>query len=201
VELAVALVILFFSIILHEVAHGVVAHWNGDTTARDAGRLTLNPLPHIDPIGSVVLPALLVLTHAPVFFGWAKPVPFNPRNFRNWRFGVFTVGLAGPVTNLLLAVLFSLALRAQGTENVLSPVWFYGASINVFLALFNLVPIPPLDGSRAVLVFLPPDLKRAYASLERWGFVILLALLYTGVLSRVLGPVHEAAMVFLTGLK
>lgn len=200
-EIAVVLVILFFSIILHEIAHGIVARWNGDRTARDAGRLTLNPLPHIDPVGSVLLPALLVLTHSPFLLGWAKPVPINPRNFTNRNLGLFTVGLAGPLTNIVLAILFSLALRAQGTENVLSSVWFYGASINVLLALFNLVPIPPLDGSRAVYALLPPNLGRVYGSFERWGFFVIVFLLYTGVLGRVIGPAHGAVMTLLTGLK
>ena len=200
-EIAIALVILVFSIILHETAHGFVAYLNGDPTARDAGRLTLNPLPHLDPFGSVFLPVLLVLTHSPLLFGWAKPVPFNPRNFRNRKIGIFTVGVAGPLTNMALAFVFSLALRAQGTENVLFPVWFYGTSVNVFLALFNLVPIPPLDGSRAVSVFLPRALKKGYDSLERWGFVIVLVLLYAGWLNRILGPAYVWVMTRLTGIQ
>ena len=198
--LVLALSILIYSVILHEIAHGAVALWNGDRTARDAGRLTLNPLPHIDLLGSVVLPLVLILTGSNLFFAWAKPVPFNPRNFNNKRLGVFTVGLAGPLTNIALAALFSLALRAAGTQNILFPFFYYGASVNVFLALFNLVPIPPLDGSRAVGVFMPRELKSLYYSLERWGFLIVIVLVTTGVFGRVIGPIYRLIFGRLTGL-
>ena len=198
-ETALVIAVLFFSIILHEVSHGVVAYWNGDPTAKNAGRLTLNPLPHVDPLGTVVLPALLALTHAGVLLGWAKPVPFNPINFRNRAVGTFTVGVAGPVTNLVLAAVFALALRAVGNVNLLSPLLYYGVSINVFLAVFNMIPIPPLDGSRAVYVFLPRGARRVYASLERWGFAIIIVLLYLGVLGRIVLPVHSAIFRFLMG--
>jgi Zn-dependent protease len=176
--------VVVYSIILHEVAHGVVAYWNGDRTAKDAGRLTLNPLPHIDPIGTVALPLALFVMKAGVLLGWAKPVPFDPRNFRNRRFGIFTVGIAGPATNVILAVLFALLFRASGPYAPLTPVYFYGASANVFLALFNLIPAT----------------RRAYLRLEPWGFFIMILLIWTGLLQLVLGPIYERIIVTLTGL-
>ena len=191
--------ILAYSIILHELSHGVVAEWNGDPTARAAGRITLNPLPHIDPIGTVALPLILTLTHAGIFFAWAKPVPFDPRMFRNRRLGIFTVGIAGPVTNLILAALFAFTFRAVGPRDPLAGILFYGAFINVLLAVFNLIPIPPLDGSRAVSVFLPKELKKFYHALEPWGFFIVMALLFSGALNIIAVPVRQM-LGLLTGI-
>lgn len=198
---AVIVLILFFSIILHEVSHGVAAYVQGDPTAKNAGRLTLNPMPHIDPIGTLVLPAILVFFHSPILLGWARPVPFNPMYFKNKRLGVFTVGMAGPITNLILAGAFALGIRACGLDHAISPFLLYGVSINIFLAIFNLVPIPPLDGSRAVSAILPRGARIAYQMLEPFGFLILIALLYTGVLSTILGPFYKACLKFFTGLE
>jgi Zn-dependent protease len=192
-------VILVYSIILHELSHAVVARMNGDPTAERAGRLTLNPLPHIDPIGTVLLPLILVLSHSGIFFAWAKPVPFDPRYFRNRAAGIFTVGIAGPLTNVLLALVFAAAYRLGGRASPWAELWYYGAYVNVLLAVFNLVPIPPLDGSRAVSVFLPNEAKKVYYSLERWGLLILLILLYTGVLGRVVLPLQLRIMGWLLG--
>ena len=198
-EITSLVLILFFSIILHEVSHGFVAFLNGDTTAKDAGRLTLNPLPHIDPLGTILLPAMLILMKVGVIFGWAKPVPFNPLNFRNRNFGTFTVAIAGPVTNIILAVLFAIAWRGMGADPATGRILYYATAINLFLAILNMIPIPPLDGSRAVGAFLPPNLQRAYYSLERWGFFILIALFFTGILQRIILPIYQALFSFLMG--
>jgi Zn-dependent protease len=195
----IAIVILMFSVIFHEVAHGYVARLNGDSTAKDAGRLTLNPISHVDPVGTILLPAILILMKAPILFGWAKPVPFNPMNFKNRRLGIFTVGIAGPAANVLLAVFCSLGLRLSGPGDLFVSVFFYGTSINLFLALFNLLPIPPLDGSRALGVLLPRRFRAAYFSLERWGFVIIVVLLYTGILHKLILPVYTALLKGLLG--
>lgn len=198
-EAAFVVTILLFSIILHEVSHGVVALWNGDDTALKAGRLTLNPLPHIDPLGSVILPAILYFSHSGILFGWARPVPFDPRNFRDRKFGVFTVGVAGPVTNLLLAIAFTALFRLVPVTEFARTVFLCGASMNLALAIFNMLPIPPLDGSRAVAPLLPAWLRRAYLSLEPWGFVIIAALLFTGTLKRIVEPVFLRLLFWMMG--
>ncbi len=192
-ELFVILAILFFSIILHEVSHGVVAYWNGDSTAKVQGRLTLNPFPHVDLAGTIVLPFLLFTLKAPFLFGWAKPVPFDPRYFRHYRLGLFTVGLAGPAMNGMLAFLFALGLGLTDPAAAAWPFLRYGVSINLMLAVFNLIPIPPLDGSRMIGSFLPLSWRKGLFSLDRWGFLILMALLSLGLLHKVLIPVYEKA--------
>lgn len=162
------IVILIFSIILHEVAHGYAAQALGDPTAKLAGRLTLNPVSHIDPIGSILIPAMLVLTHAGVMFGWAKPVPYNPYNLKNQRWGEAIVGVAGVATNLAIAVLFAIITRvavAQGmTEfaNLASLV----VLVNLSLGLFNLIPIPPIDGFTVLRSILPYKASMALVRLE-----------------------------------
>jgi Zn-dependent protease len=193
----VLFVILAYSIILHEISHGYAALLNGDSTAKEAKRLTLNPIPHVDPVGTILLPAILILTSAPFFIGWAKPVPFNAARFRNWKSGVFTVAIAGPLTNVILALIFAGLLRHFHGSEAAANAFFYGASLNVMLALFNLLPIPPLDGSKALGVFFPDALQRAYFSIERFGFIIIAALLYFGILHRVLAPVYQGSLRFL----
>ena len=152
------------SVVVHECAHGLVALWNGDTTARDRGRLTLNPLPHVDPFGSILLPAALALFHSPIVIGWAKPVPIQWANLRNPRNDPVKVALAGPVSNLLLAVAFAVVVRlapaedARGWAAYLAPLavmGYAGVVMNCALALFNLIPVPPLDGSWVLMRFLP----------------------------------------------
>jgi Zn-dependent protease len=135
--MALMAVVLLFSIVVHEVAHGYVALQNGDPTARLLGRLTLNPVPHIDPIGSILLPLLLLVTGSPILFGWAKPVPVNPLNFRNYRWGEITVSAAGPLSNLALAVLFSFLFRLGALNLGLAKMALWGVQINIILALFN----------------------------------------------------------------
>lgn len=187
-DLGLRVVMLLFVVIIHEVAHGYVAWRFGDPTARFAGRLTLNPLPHIDPVGTILVPGLLLLSGSGVIFGWAKPVPVNPMNFRNLRAGELAVSAAGPVSNLALAVLFAALLHLGGSNLGLAKLAYYGVSINLFLALFNLVPIPPLDGSHLVSALLPYRLARLYGHLEPFGFILILVLFYTGVMSLLLMP-------------
>ncbi len=196
----IQLAALVFSIVVHEVAHGYAAWRLGDPTARMSNRLTLNPLRHIDPIGSVVLPLLLVLTHSKILFGWAKPVPFNPAYFRDPRKGIMIVGAAGPLANFILAVASALLFRPVGHFVPLAG-WFlaYLCITNVFLGVFNLIPIPPLDGSRIVMGVLPDRLLRAYMQVERFGIIIVFVLVYGGLLDRVINPVASLLLRFFQG--
>ncbi|HKT86559.1 MAG TPA: site-2 protease family protein [Novosphingobium sp.] len=182
---AALIIPLILAIVFHEVAHGWMALALGDPTARDRRRLTLNPLRHVDPIGTIVLPGFLALVGSPIF-GWAKPVPVNYRRLRNPRKGMMAVAAAGPVTNLLLAavgaILLGLLVRFAGDD--LGPVANFAAQnfnnfilINVFLALFNLLPIPPFDGSHIVEGVLPPNAARVYARLRPFGLPLLFLLL------------------------
>jgi Zn-dependent protease len=167
----ITLIILILSIILHEVAHGYAANWLGDPTARLAGRLTTNPIPHIDPLGSVIIPGLLFFTGAPFLFGWAKPVPYNPYNLRNQKWGESFVAAAGPLTNLLLAVIFALIIRFSemlSLSSAMVSMMAYIVFINVLLAIFNAIPFPPLDGSKVIVPFLPPALAYKYRSFTQY---------------------------------
>lgn len=167
-ELALfTIVVLIFSIILHEVAHGYAAQALGDPTARLAGRLTLNPLPHIDIVGSIIVPAVLVLTNAHMMFGWAKPVPYNPYNLKNQRWGEAFVGVAGIATNLALAIIFAVIARMAGAQGMTE---FAGMAaivtlVNLSLGLFNLIPIPPIDGYTVLRSVLP---YKASMALQRF---------------------------------
>jgi Zn-dependent protease len=150
--------VFVLSIVVHECAHGLVALWNGDSTARDQGRLTLNPLPHVDPVGSLILPGLLLLLHAPFLFGWAKPVPIRWANLRRPRNDPVKVALAGPASNFALAVLFAGLMRLAPEVGFWAPLrimGYAGVLWNCALGLFNLIPIPPLDGSWVLMRFLP----------------------------------------------
>ncbi|MEK7208562.1 MAG: site-2 protease family protein [Patescibacteria group bacterium] len=174
-EIIFSIAVLILSVVVHEVSHGFAANYLGDPTARLQGRLTLNPLPHIDPIGSVLVPLLLFFTNAGVMFGWARPVPVNPYNLRG-KYGEAIVAAAGPLSNIALAVVFGLFIRLSG--NLLPDSFIHIAAtvviINIVLAIFNLVPIPPLDGSKILFAFLPYYLQHVRESLERWGFFIVL---------------------------
>jgi Zn-dependent protease len=197
------LIILFFSVILHEVAHGRAAEWCGDGTARERGRLTFNPLPHIDPMGTVLLPLLLAVTHSPVMFGWAKPVPINPMRFRNPKRDIAIVGAAGPLSNLALATLsaavFKLLAPAWGMSHPVVQFLLFAAAINVVLLVFNLIPLPPLDGSRVVIGLLPRHLAVRYAQLERYGFILIFLLLFLGLNRWVISPVVGLILRWLVG--
>ena len=169
-ELLLALVILILSVIAHEVAHGYAANSLGDPTARLAGRLTLNPIPHIALMGSIVIPALLIFTQSPILFGWAKPVPYNPYNLKNQRWGETLVAVAGSATNLLLAVVFGLMVRFGpeiGLDGAALSLAATIAFINLFLGLFNLIPFPPLDGFTALRSALPWRLASGLNNLEQ----------------------------------
>ena len=192
-------VILFFSVILHEVAHGYAALSLGDPTARDAGRLTLNPIKHMDPWGTVVLPLFLILIRAPFLVGWAKPVPVNPFRLRDPKRGMMLVGAAGPLANIALILLSALALRTLpfSAPPLLFDLFKYCCAINIILALFNLVPVPPLDGSKVVAGILPPKVRAVYVGLERYGIFIIIALLYLGLLDLVIVPLYRVIFYFL----
>lgn len=196
--LVLVILLLAYSVILHEIAHGAAAFALGDPTARDQKRLTLNPLRHIDPVGTILLPVILVLIKSPALLGWAKPVPFDPRYFKHPRTGIALVSLAGPATNLALAAAAAVVFKLSEPGGTVSTVAFYGVMMNVILGLFNLIPIPPLDGSKAVGVFLPDGLRRTYFSVERFGFIIVFALLYFGFASRLLSPLYTTIIRFLT---
>lgn len=176
--LAGAIVILLFSVIVHEVMHGLAALYYGDHTAEQAGRLTLNPIPHIDPLGTVLLPLLLIATGSPIVFGWAKPVPINPLNFRDIRQGELATSLAGILSNFAMAGIAAIIFHLTSNIaplNILLMLKF-AVDINLILGVFNLLPIPPLDGSKVVMSYLPYNLLKQYQNLERYGLIILILL-------------------------
>lgn len=188
-SILLSLFILVYSAILHEIAHGYVAERLGDPTARLMGRLTLNPVPHIDPIMTLILPLMLLISGSPVIFGGAKPVPVDTFNLRDGRKDMALVSLAGPATNLLLAIIASIGIRILlllGGSSISSDFFlgllFYFLTtmlqINLLLAIFNSLPIPPLDGSKIFALILPEKDAQAYLSLGQFGIIILLALLY-----------------------
>lgn len=194
---------VIFAITVHEVAHGWVAKKFGDNTADSQGRLTLNPIKHIDWLGTIVIPGLLLLSFTGFIFGWAKPVPVDPRYFKNPRKDMAVVALAGPLSNLAMALGWALLARIGvivQTEFISLPLIYMGIagiSINLVLALINLLPIPPLDGSRIVTGLLPHRLAWQYNKLERYGFMILLLLLVTGGLGYILAyPMYYAQQAF-----
>ena len=180
-EIILQIFILVMSVVVHEVAHGYAALLLGDPTAKYAGRLTLNPIKHLDPWGSVLLPFILVILQAGILFGWAKPVPYNPYNLRDQKNGPAIVGAAGPLSNLALALIAGVLLRALLVSGmydgfilqVLATIVF----INILLMVFNLLPIPPLDGSKLLYTFIPMS-DHTKMVLEQYGFVILLAFIF-----------------------
>lgn len=186
-----SLIVLLFSIIIHELAHGSVAYSLGDPTAKYAGRLTLNPLKHLDPFGSVILPLLLFISGSPILVGWAKPVPINPYNFKDQKWGTLKVSIAGPVTNFIIAIIFSLFIRFLNIPQqlpfilpqqsaffieLLSIVAIY----NFLWGLFNLVPIPPLDGSWILFRFLPQRLVKIKMFIQQYGLFLLIFFIFFG---------------------
>ena len=173
-------IILIFSVVFHEVSHGVMANYLGDQTAKNEGRLTLNPLPHLDLMGSIILPALLILSKTGIIFGWAKPVPINPYNFRDQKYGEAKVAIVGPLANFSLALVFGLVIRFFSYSLDPSVIYFltYIVYINIMLAVFNLVPIPPLDGSHILFTFLPESARSLKRFLSQYGFVILFIIIF-----------------------
>ncbi|MCM8777664.1 MAG: site-2 protease family protein [Candidatus Omnitrophica bacterium] len=196
----VVLFIVFFSVVVHEFCHGYAAYLNGDDTARMMGRLTLNPLPHIDPFTTILLPIILLLLSGGRFaIGMARPVPINPFNFRNYDRGMLTVGIAGPGSNIAIGTFLALISRLF----LYSPVRQFliiGAVINFILAFFNLIPIPPLDGSRILSVFLPGRLRYRYEQMERYGIIIVMIFIFTGGLHW-LWPLSSAVVNFIAGTR
>lgn len=179
------IIVLIFSIVIHEFSHGWVADQLGDPTARYAGRLTLNPIPHIDPLGSVLLPLILLITSPGFVIGWAKPVPYNPYNLKDQKKGPAWVALAGPAVNLLIAVIFGLAIRLMVAQDFLAygdVITFFSIIVlyNILLAVFNLVPIPPLDGSKILFSVLPYSMRGVQETLERNSMLFLLLFIFFG---------------------
>jgi Zn-dependent protease len=222
-----AIIILIISAVFHEFAHGWVAHKLGDDTAQNAGRLTLNPLKHLDPVGSILLPILLIISKAGFIIGWAKPVPYNPHNLRDQKYGDFKVALAGPGTNFIIALFFGIIARLLPLAGELKQSLFINflrddnsyllasmqgslmasiyvlsviiVFINLILMIFNLIPIPPLDGSKILSTFLPYNWRMKFLELERYGFFILIFLLMLGIFSFI-GPIIVYLSVLIIGI-
>ncbi|MCP4725060.1 MAG: site-2 protease family protein [bacterium] len=204
----IIMLILFFSIIIHEYAHGWMALRSGDPTAKHAGRLTLNPIPHIDMMGTIIVPAMLVASGTSFIFGWAKPVPVNPMNFRNPRIDNLKVSAAGPASNLILAFILTIAagilpkFTAMSSSNVVLTAMSYGIYINILLAVFNLIPLHPLDGSHVLEYFVPGSFLGTYRRIQKTGPVILMLLIASGfllnrpILFSIIGPPTEAIFSF-----
>ena len=189
-------IILIFSVILHECAHGLVAERCGDPTARQAGRITLNPIPHLDPIGSIFLPGIMILmnlvTGSGFIFGWAKPVPINPYNLNDPKRDMMWIGLAGPATNFAVALFLALVFRLLAvSSSLVATILLYGVVINLILGFVNLVPIPPLDGSRILSGFLPEKYAYKLSRIEPFGFIIILILLISGLFSFIVMLVYK----------
>ncbi len=193
---AIIFVLLFGSVILHEIAHGYVALRLGDPTARMQGRLSLNPLVHIDLFGTIILPLMLAFTGAPVL-GWAKPVPINPSYFRDPMRGMMLTGAAGPATNFAIALIAGLLfviVKPLATFQIVPFLMAQLFVINIYLGLFNLIPIPPLDGSRVAVGFMSPALAASYMRIERFGILILFGIIYLGWHRYLLDPPLDFAM-------
>lgn len=179
-DLIFILIVWLLSLLIHEVAHGRVAEMLGDTTAKDQGRLSLNPLVHLDPIGSVLVPLFLFLSHSPVLIGWAKPVPVNPYNLKDQKYGMLKVALAGPAANFFIAVFFAMVIRFLPLPLVLISFFQIIMTYNLLLGFFNLMPIPPLDGSNILFSLLPNRYLEAKRFLFRYGPLLLVFFVFFG---------------------
>jgi len=191
--------VIFYSIIIHEISHGVSALWLGDDTAKRMGRLSLNPLKHIDWFGTVILPLVLYFT-AGFVFGYAKPVPINPYNFNNYKRDTGLTAAAGPLSNILIAILFALVFHVSGSGSILAYLCVPIIQINLFLALLNLIPIPPLDGSKVLGIFLSDEAYFKYTAQERYGMIFFFAIilisnmLHLNIFGRFIFPIISFAM-------
>ena len=193
--------ILVMSIVIHEVAHGFMAEYFGDKTARFAGRLTLNPIKHLDIFGSILLPVFLVLSHSPFLFGWAKPVPYNPDNLSDKKWGTIAVASAGAVSNFSIAILFGIIMRFASNFSLSADFYFITSIIvivNLALGIFNLIPIPPLDGSKIIFSFLPESWRDAVLLYEQYSLIILI--IFIVFFSDYLYPILASLFHFFTGL-
>ena len=183
-------IILIVSVIIHEVMHGVVALKFGDHTAENAGRITLNPIPHIDPIGTILMPLLSFISHSGFFLAWAKPVPVNPMHFNDIKKGEIFVSAAGITSNFALACVCAIFYHLAGffnTNILIYEVLRLGVAINLFLAIFNLIPVPPLDGSKILIAYLPYEQARLFQKYEMQSFILLFILVYLGVIGAIIG--------------
>lgn len=203
------IIALIASIVLHEVAHGYAANWLGDPTARLQGRLSGNPLVHIDPLGSVIIPAILFLSNAGFLFGWAKPVPYNPYNLSDQKYGEAKVAAAGPAVNILLALIFAALIRlapALGLSASFVELSAYVVYINLLLAFFNMIPLPPLDGSKILMAFLPLKAAMKYRDFvrftERYGLLVtfLFIFIFIQVFWTPFSQAVGSVFTFLTGI-
>ncbi|HDZ76579.1 MAG TPA: site-2 protease family protein [Candidatus Omnitrophica bacterium] len=192
----ISLLVFYVAVVIHEFAHGWCAYKLGDPTAKYAGRLTLNPLAHIDPFGTIVLPLMLIMMRSPFIFGWAKPVPINFRNLGN-RGNIALVGLAGPLANFAMAFLGSLLIKANIFNNTGLYILQLFVTLNLVLAVFNLFPLPPLDGSRILLGILPQGLIKYFVAIERYGFIILFGLIWLGLFDFIIWPIVKSLIVIL----
>lgn len=195
------IIILIVSVVIHEISHGYVAELFGDDTARRAGRLTLNPLKHLDMFGSIILPLLLVILQSPFLLGWAKPVPYNPLNLSNRKWGTFWVSAAGVLANFFIAIFFGILLRFLVSGGAPAQAIFILSSIvlmNLGLGIFNLIPIPPLDGSKLLFSVLPDSAYPTLVFLERYSLIILVAFVF--LLSSYLFPVMSYLYTLITGI-
>lgn len=202
VDFVFQIIVLIMSVVVHEVSHGYAASLLGDETARYQGRLTLNPLKHLDPFGSVILPFLLYITHTGFIFGWARPVPYNPYNLKPGRWSEALVALAGPASNIVIALIFGLFLRFGLAGSLLGVAGVQITAlivfINVLLAVFNLVPIPPLDGSKVLYALFPEKLFELRGFFERYG--LLLVIFFIFFLWQFIAPVTYSIFKLITGL-
>jgi Zn-dependent protease len=208
-EFIIILPVLIMSAVVHEVSHGLAALWQGDPTAKYMGRLTMNPIKHLDPFGSVILPLLLVLTRSPFFIAWAKPVPYNPYNLRNQKYGPAVVGAAGPLSNIFIALIFGFFLKVLLVTGNISAdfgslafvVFYYIILINLMLAFFNLIPFPPLDGSKLFFAVIPIS-EETKMNIERFGMFFLLIFIYafSGPISIFLNFVQQAFFRIVVGI-
>jgi len=204
ISIVIFIFILLFSVIFHEIAHGLMAEKLGDPTARFAGRLTLNPIPHIDLFGSILLPALLLMVNSPILFGSAKPVPVNYSNLRNFRRDMILVAFAGPLTNFILAAIAAVVVRVTpGLSEMGAELLTQTVVLNLVLGIFNLIPIPPLDGSKilaSLFGFFDRNWMYQMLSLERYGFILLIILLFSGLFRVIIAPILSFLLsIFLGG--